>query len=429
MAELPYLTSDLAGTGGRIKVYLEDFQVDEIPLYQPCGKGTHAYFRIRKAGVPTQVAVDRIARFMGVRPSDIGFAGLKDSQAIATQMMSLEYADAGKLRRFRDANIQVLDVTWHGNKLRVGHLAGNRFVIRIRFGGQDGPDGSGADAPDAGGAALGPAERLLRAQAVLDVLARRGAPNYFGQQRFGARGDTAVLGAALVRGDLEKFVNVFLGRAAPHDPPDCRAARDAFDTGFFDRAMQRWPRHYTDQRRALVAYKRRRNASAAVAAVGKRLKRLFVSAFQSEIFNEVLARRIQEIDRVALGDLAQKEDSGGVFLVEDEATEQPRAQAFEISPTGPIVGPRCNSPRGRPGEIESAVIAKFNIRPEDFARVGSLHSKGGRRALRFKLDSPRLAAGQDRHGRYIELAFTAPSGSYATVVLREIMKGPKAVNP
>ncbi len=400
MTLLPFLTADLPGIGGEIKRDLEDFRVEEIPLYDACGRGTHAYFKVLKAGVPTPVAVDRIARYMGVRPMDIGVAGLKDSRALTTQTMSLEYADANKLGRFRDANIQVTDVSFHTNKLRIGHLAGNRFIIRIRGVGE---------------------AQLPAAQAVLDVLASRGVPNYFGEQRFGARGDTGLLGATMVRGDLKEFVRLFLGKPAAGDPPEARSARDAFDAGALDRALKLWPRHFVDQRKALTAF-RRSGPRAALAAVDKRLKRLYVSAFQSEIFNEVLAARLGGIDRVIRGDLAMKTDSGGVFIVEDEAVEQPRAERFEISPTGPIVGPRCNIPLGAPGEIELAAINRHNVGGDDFARVYELKSKGGRRVLRFPLRAPQLSAGTDGSGSYIELAFTAPSGCYATVVLREIMK-------
>ena len=400
MQDYPYLTGQLPGIGGQIKQRIEDFRVDEIPLYEPCGRGSHAYFKVHKGGVPTPVAVDRIARYMGVRPSEVGFAGLKDSQALTTQMMSIEHAHGDKLERFRDPQVKITDVTFHNNKLRVGHLAGNRFSIRIR--------------------GVGPSQ-MKAAQAVLDVLVRRGVPNYFGEQRFGARGDTGLLGAAIVRGDLEEFTQIFLGRATGEDPPDCKAARDAFDSGYLDRAIQRWPRHYVDQRKALIAYKRRKSGAAVLAAIDKRLKRLFVSAFQSEIFNDVLAGRIDQIDRVQLGDLAQKTDSGGIFPVLDEAVEQPRAASFEISPTGPIVGPRCNFAQGQGGQIELAVLAGYKVRPEAF-RVGSLDSKGGRRALRFQIHEPLLAPGSDQHGSFIQLDFTAPSGCYATVVLREMMK-------
>ena len=173
MPELPYLTGDLPGIGGRIKERLEDFRVEEIPLYEASGEGTHVYFRIVKAGIPTPAAVDRIARHMGVRPHEIGLAGLKDARAIATQMLSLEHADTERLAALSDGQVRVTWTSRHTNKLRPGHLAGNRFSIRIR---------------GAGAAELEPARR------VLDVLCRRGVPNYFGRQRFGARGDTARLG-------------------------------------------------------------------------------------------------------------------------------------------------------------------------------------------------------------------------------------------
>jgi tRNA pseudouridine13 synthase len=409
MIDVPYLTSGFPGVGGRIKEHVDDFRVEEIPLYLPCGRGTHAYFRVHKVGVPTPVAVNRIARHMGVRPMEIGVAGLKDSQAITSQMMSLEYADARRLAAFRDAAVRITDVSWHGNKLRIGHLAGNKFVIRIR--------------------GVGRAE-LPTARKVLDVLIRRGVPNFFGEQRFGSRGDTGTLGAAMVRGDLEEFVRLFLGRSLPDDPPDCRAARDAFDAGYFDRALQRWPRHYADQRRALTAYKRKGRAIAAVSAIDKRLKRLFVSAFQSEVFNDVLSRRLTEaadgstgtFDQVFAGDLAQKTDTGGVFPVQDESVEQPRAERFEISPTGPIVGYRCNLAQGRPGQIERQALAERNVDLEAFGRMGALSAKGSRRALRFQIDQPALSAGTDGRGEFLELSLIAPPGCYATVVLREIMK-------
>jgi tRNA pseudouridine13 synthase len=404
MNQLPYLTRDLPGIGGRIKERIEDFRVEEIPLYQPSGRGTHTYFTVAKTGIPTNVAADRIARYMGVRSMEIGIAGMKDSQACTTQTMSMEYADADKLRRFRDTNIKIVDVTYHTNKLRIGHLSGNKFALRIR--------GAGAS-------------NLAQAKRIMDVLVARGVPNYFGQQRFGSRGDTGLLGAAMVRGDLKVFVEIFLGHAIASDPPDCKAARDAFDAGYYDRALKHWPRHYTDQRHALIAYKRKGSPTAAIAAVDKRLKRLFVSAFQSEIFNHVLARRIDQIDTVQLGDLAEKID-GGVFTVEDLAVEQARAGLFEISPTGPIVGTRCNLAGGAVGQLEQAVLDEFGARMEDFRHIGELHSKGSRRALRFKIESPSLRAGIDGFGQYIELEFLAPPGCYATVLLREMMKN-KAV--
>jgi tRNA pseudouridine13 synthase len=398
---LPYLTADMPGIGGSIKDATHDFAVDELPLYPASGQGDHVYFKIRKAGLPTPAALERIARFMGVRASDIGVAGLKDSQALTTQWMSLEHADFNKLSSYKDSQIKIIEMTRHNNKLRPGHLAGNRFDIRIR----------GVSSRE-----------VARAQAILDVLLARGVPNFFGEQRFGARGDTGDLGAALIRNDLDEFVKIFLGRSRPTDPPDCKAARDAFDAGFYQRAAERWPWHFADQRRALAAYKKKQRAVQAVLAVDKRMRRLFVSAFQSEIFNKVLAARLATIDRVMKGDLAQKRDSGGVFLVEDEAVEGPRAKAFEISPTGPIVGVRGLLAQGEPGKIELDALAAYKAKVEDFDHVGTLKVNGGRRALRFAIEQPRLSAGKDDRGDFVRLSFVAPPGCYATVVLSEITK-------
>ncbi len=398
---MPYLTNDLPGIGGRIKEYLEDFCVEEIPLYEPCGEGTHVYFRVVKRGIPTPAAVDRIAKYMGVKPADIGFAGMKDAKAVTSQVMSIEHVDPDKLAAYRDRDMEIVWTSRHTNKLRTGHLAGNRFAVRIR---------------GVGRAQLADAERIL------EVLKTRGAPNYFGPQRFGGRGDTHLLGEALVRNDLDEFISIFLGRPQDDDPPDCKAARDAFDSGYFNRALDRWPWHYTNERKALSIYRKKRHVGPAVAIIDKRMKRLYVSAFQSELFNEVLSRRIDSIDRVFAGDLACKTDTGGVFTVEDVAAEQERADRFEISPTGMVPGYRSSLAEGEPGKIEREVLAAHNIGLDQFKHIGPLKISGSRRALRFRLADCGISPGRDERGEYLELKFTAEAGCYATVVLREIMK-------
>ena len=242
--------------------------------------------------------------------------------------MSIEHVDEAALRAFRDPAMSLEILGRHGNKLRPGHLKANRFVIRIR---------------DVG------ASSLPKARAVLDVLVRRGVPNYFGVQRFGARNDTAALGEAMVRNDLDEFLAIFLGRPRSEDPPDCRAARDAFDVGQYARALKRWPWKYQNERKALSVYRKRQRAGAAMVPIDKRMKRLYVSAFQSLMFNEILARRIETLDKVFVGDMAEKADNCAVFTVEDVAAEQPRADRFEISPTGAVVGHRSRLASGEPG--------------------------------------------------------------------------------
>jgi len=398
---VPYLTSGIGGTGGVIKQRPEDFRVDEVPLYEAGGQGDHVYFRVRKAGVPTPEAVQRIARYMGRSPGDFGVAGMKDAQAVTTQYMSLEHADADRLAAYRDQQVEVAWVGRHGNKLRTGHLAGNRFTIKVR------------DCRE---------HALEAARDVLSVLERRGVPNFFGAQRFGARGDTAKLGEALFRGDGKLFVELFLGRPIAGDPPDCRKAREAFDAGDLDTALRAWPYKYRDQRAGAKAWERRKNPADVIRTVDKRFKRLYVSAFQSVLFNEVLARRLDSIDTVYAGDLAMKAGSGGVFLVEQPEVERPRAAAFEISPTGPIVGRRCRFAQGNPGQIEKDILASHGLAETDFANVETVKMPGERRPLRFQLKDISVLEGSDEHGSFLEVAFFAPSGCYATVVLNEVMK-------
>ncbi|MFP4106513.1 MAG: tRNA pseudouridine(13) synthase TruD [Phycisphaerae bacterium] len=400
-SKLPYLTRSIGGVGGAIKQRPDDFRVDEVPLYEPSGQGDHVYFKVRKTGVPTPVAVTRIARHMGVRRIDIGVAGLKDAQAVTTQMMSLEHADPERLGEYSDSQVQVIWTGRHGNKLKTGHLAGNLFRIRIRD--------------------INPAD-LGRAREILDILARRGVPNYFGQQRFGRRGDTAQLGETIVRGDLQRFVELLLGRPSPDDHPAVRAARDAFDGGYFARALKKWPRPFVDQRKALIAYKRRGDPKAAFRAVDKRMRRLYVSAFQSLLFNEVLARRLEQMDVLADGDWAVKHANGAVFKVEDASVEQPRAEAGEISPTGPIFGSKSKFAGGEWGKVERAVLAAHDIELEQFGNLRPMKCRGSRRATRFLLERPAIESGSDEHGEFFEVRFGAESGCYATVALREMMK-------
>ena len=401
MEPLPTLTSDLPGTGGRIKASCDDFRVDEIQAEAPSGRGRYAWFLVTKRGVTTPAAVQRIARFAGVPASAIGFAGLKDARAVTRQWMSLEYGEIKRLKRFADAEVRIEQVGYHNRPLHTGDLVGNRFVLRIRD--------------------VDPASLPL-AEAVLAVLRRRGVPNAFGPQRFGPRGDTALLGAALVQGRRKQFVQIFLGGPLPDDPPPCRAAREAFDAGRLDQAMRHWPMHFTEQRKALAAYRRRRSGEAAIATLDARSRRFFIYAFQSAIFNRVLGLRMDTIDRLAEGDIAEEAATGRTFPIADPAKTRAKVEALHLHPTGPLVGGRAILAEGQPGRIERKAIERFGLKPDDLARLGRLIGPGGRRALRYRLEEPSLAAGRDGAGDYLKVRFAAPSGCYATSVLREIMK-------
>src|SRR5205823_14820499 len=115
-----------------------------------------------------------------------------------------------------------------------------------------------------------------------------------------------------------------------------------------------------------------------------------------------------------------KHENGACFLVEDPAAEQPRADRFEISPTGPLLGYRMTFPGGGPGgplEMEQAVFEEMGVKPEALRVEGRLKVKGARRALRVRPEDVEMAAGVDEFGAHVTVAFTLPAGSFATVLL------------
>jgi tRNA pseudouridine13 synthase len=129
------------------------------------------------------------------------------------------------------------------------------------------------------------------------------------------------------------------------------------------------------ERRLLARLIKTHKPSASVRMIDEPLRRLWVSALQSRIFNEVLTRRLASFDTILPGDFAWKHDNGACFLVEDAAAEAARGQAFEISPTGPLVGYRMSEPTGQPLEIEKAVMAEHQLEPAQFREPGKHRSR------------------------------------------------------
>jgi tRNA pseudouridine13 synthase len=336
-----------------------------------------------------------------VAPRSIGYAGLKDSQALTRQVLSVEHQEPCRVEALELAGLRVLWANLHGNRLRIGHLAGNRFVIRLR--------GTNAESEP-------------RVRAKLRSLEQTGVPNYFGEQRFGVRGDSWCVGRALLLGDSQEAVAWLVGRPGPRDHGQVRRARELYEAGDYDRAARAWPGNFRDQIRLCSALaKKRGDAARALHAVDLGLLRLTIAAYQGWLFNQVVAERLPELERVLLGDLAWKHDNGAVFLVEDTAVEQARAERQAISPSGPLFGRKTTMPQGRPLEIELGVLARAGHTANDFLRRGALEWQGARRPLRFPLGAWQCASGVDEDGDYIELGFSLPPGCYATSVLREIL--------
>jgi tRNA pseudouridine13 synthase len=174
----PLLTSDLPGVGGRIKQRPEDFEVEEIPAYEPSGQGEFLYLWVEKRDMGADYFFRQIARRLNISPGEVGAAGMKDRHAVTRQMISVPVSAEGRLSQIEGDGVRLLKVNRHGNKLRPGHLHGNRFQILIR---------------DANPGSVLPA--------LIERLQTAGLPNFYGPQRFGKDGETVQLGLTLLRGE------------------------------------------------------------------------------------------------------------------------------------------------------------------------------------------------------------------------------------
>jgi len=206
--------------------------------------------------------------------------------------------------------------------------------------------------------------RLPEAREIFERLELHGCPNYFGPQRFGREGQT-----------------------------------------------------YRDARAWLI--------DGGHAPRGRFQRKMFVSALQSAIFNRVLAARVEKalLDRAIAGDVMRKEESGGIFVCTDMTVDNERVRAWEISPTGPMVGKKMRLPSGEIADAEAAAVDHEGVSDtvvRGFGRLGL----GTRRALRVRPQEWSLEV----VGEALVCTFTLPPGGYATVVMREIQKPPAGQN-
>jgi tRNA pseudouridine13 synthase len=333
---LPLATAELPGCGGRIKVEPEDFEVEELPAYPPSGEGEHLFVWLEKRGRDTQDVAAELARGLGLPEREVSYAGMKDRHAVTRQFLCVPAAAEARLAQQTLEGVRLLWWRRHTNRLRTGHLHGNRFRIRIR----EVKDGQAA-------------------RAVIERLQQTGLPNYFGSQRFGQDDQNAGLGKRLL-----------LGQRLPRAP-----------TRF--------------------------------------LRKLFLSSYQAALFNRLLAARLLagQLGTALAGDVLRKADTGGLFVCEDPAADQPRVDRFEVSAAGPMFGPKMVAAAGEVGRAEGALLTEEGLTLDDFRR-GRGETEGTRRAYRIRFAPEEVAL--DPNG--LLLAFELPKGCYATVLLREVMK-------
>lgn len=409
-----YVTAELAGIGGHIKERAEDFLVDEQPMYQPSGEGEHVYLFVQKRGLSTLEMVDVIAGHFKVPRGSVGFAGMKDKKAITRQVVSV-HVPGKKPESFPMLEHEKIEILWtdlHANKLRPGHLKGNRFSIRVR----------GVEAT-----------AVLRAKRVIDALETRGLANRYGEQRFGMLERNHVVGAKMIAGDDEGAVRALLG-VCTRFPEVNAEARAAFEAGKFADAEAMMPHSARAERHVLRQLARGKSARLAIGTLDERIRKFYVSAAQSAVFNAVLDARLIDgtWDRLIEGDVAMKLPTLAPFDVTPEALAMEgeeslttRLERFEVSASGPMWGVSMRRASGCVAEIEEQALAVVGLDPakvEAFAKRSPGLIDGSRRPLRVKLVDPEVEGGLDEHGTYVRCAFSLSRGGFATVVMREVIK-------
>lgn len=160
-----------------------DFVVEEIPLYEFSGEGEHLILHVRKKNLSTMELVSILARYLGIKNKEIGYAGLKDKHAMTKQYISLHKKHEEAMDNFTHDGIKILSKTYHNNKIRIGHLSSNRFYIRLKK--------------------VNPTDAKKIDEALKNI-SNQGMPNFFGYQRFGNDGNNHIDGEKIAKGEKKE---------------------------------------------------------------------------------------------------------------------------------------------------------------------------------------------------------------------------------
>lgn len=408
-----YVTTQ-KGIGGTIRNQYEDFYVEEIPDLLPTGEGPNIWVWIEKIGRTTLDVVLDIARDLHIDRKRMGFAGMKDKKALTRQWICIANMDSQEqLEAVKNLDIYKTDflkVVRGRKKLRMGQLKGNKFGILIR------------DIEDI--------EKSTQiANEVLKQLEVTGVPNYYGWQRFGKpRTNTHLVGEALIQNDLAEAVGRYIGRPTEEEHEENQKARKAFDEGNLEQSLQlmgKGMRYEKMMVRELIKASKKgeltdKSYKNALYALPKPLQRMFVHAYQSYLFNEAVSKRVEMgIDKYVEGDIVIDTED---HIVRDKTPQeyQEMITNFEANPTSPLYGTKVPFAGGDVGEMEKNILNSYNLEKSNFEvpKMPKLGSHGIRRSMRFKVWDSSATATEE--GVYVE--FSIDKGSYATAVLREIMK-------
>ncbi len=423
-------STDFPGIDGRLKIRFEDFVVQEISADQTAldvqdwsestetpqiaaGESNRfVTFTVQKMGLSTMDVTNIIAATLKISRTHVTYAGLKDKRAITAQSMSVPSKSVESLLTMELSRIEIRNVHYTRHPVHIGDLWGNRFTILIK------------DITSDCDSALEAAGQL-RERTLL---------NYFGVQRFGVtRPNTHLVGKALVKRDFENAVRAMLSTTSEYESEELTNVRlqisenlaptekmiEAFpeDMGYEKAVMRELMKHPGDFERAITK-------------VPPRVLTLQAHAFQSYLFNRILSRRVRmglSVDSPDVGDFLIKLDethSGRdtwLYVTETSLEErQGQVESGEYGLALPIPGYSTRLPSVKQSELVKQVLKDEDIRLVDFrnSKMRPLDSPGGFHLASIKL--PDLDVSCSDGG--LLARFSLRKGSYATIVMREIMK-------
>lgn len=424
------------GIGGRIRQFPEDFVVQEILVdgskaevspvetREPAGEGRYLICVLVKRNWDTLLAVKNVARRLGISRKRIRIAGMKDAKALTSQHISISGVPPERVLQIKIKDITLHPLYFSRRRIFSQLILGNQFQVVIR-------------AIKHTSSVI--KQRVKNLQGELSSLG--GFPNFYGHQRFGTiRPITHLVGRFLARGDLEKAALTFLAQPSVHEHPESREAREQLqDTQNFEEAFRCFPR-YLKYERFMLGHlaKQPRDFVGAFRELPLKLRKLFVQAYQSFLFNKFLSERIRHgvpLYEAQTGDYVIKLGDHGLLTTEFmQVTASSLQTVKEALNEGkmrvaiPLVGFKQPPSQGVQGENEQEILETENVNPQNF-RISFMPEASAPGELRTILvpainlsveEASRDSANPPK--RKTRLGFTLHRGSYATVLLREFMK-------
>ena len=424
------------GIGGRIRQFPEDFVVQEILVdgskaevspvetHELAGEGRYLICVLVKRNWDTLLAVKNVARRLGISRKRIRIAGMKDAKALTSQHISISGVPPERVLQVKIKDITLHPLYFSRRRIFSQLLLGNQFQVVVR--------------------AISRTSSVIE-QRVKDVQGELsslgGFPNFYGHQRFGTiRPITHLVGCFLTQSDLEKAALTFLAQPSVHEHPESREAREQLqDTQNFEEALRCFPRYLRYERLMLGHLaKQPKDFVGAFRKLPLKLRKLFVQAYQSFLFNKFLSERIRRgipLDEAQIGDYVVNVDDHGLPTKGFMQVTAPSLQTVEealkegrMRIAIPLIGFKQPPSQGVQGEIEREILEIEKVNPQNFyvSFMPEVSAPGKLRTIlvpTINLSAEKVSRDSTNPSkRKVRLDFTLHRGSYATVLLREFMK-------